>query len=1688
MVAKRKNTKMKPKMKPKKSVDNDVEKYKKMTQHQHVLALPDTYVGGVEFDSHKMRVYDRVTNKIISKIIKFVPGLYKIYDEILVNSRDHSINDNTCTNIKITINKEDGYIECYNDGNAGIPVALKEIEDDGKKIEVYVPEMIFGMLLTSGNYETTKKIVGGRNGFGSKLCLKKGTLLPMYSGKVKKIEDIKQGEKLIGDDGKARRVTGKTEGNGKLYEVVQKKCEPYTVNENHMLSLRVADHKVIFWNCTEKSWNMVYLDKQEKEIKKKKINTYAIDKITCPEHGQQFSSNLESDCPRKHHTLVAPDTQEVKFAFSQMEDFAKTIPDDNTLDINIQDYMKLTKTTKSRLSGYVGKCVQWQHKDVEIDPYVLGLWLGYGYRNGRYFAINAEDDPEILEYLEKWGELNDAKFTPDVYNKIPFGISSLSKCGTPSLKKLLKKYKLINNKHIPKEYLVNSRNVRMKVLAGLIDSDGTVCREGSRISISQGMNHKKLSKDIIYLAKSLGLMCCHQEINTQWTHKGVFKKGRAIRINISGENAKDIPTLVARKKCYAPIKRDTTGTGKLSIREVPNGDYVGLAVDGNKRFVLNDFTVTHNCNIFSKEFYVEIGDKKRKKVFKQQFSNNMYTKETPLVTKTKLKNSYTLIRFKPDFDRFGIDGLSDDIISLFEKRVYDIAANTRPDVNVYLNNEKIHINTFEDYIGMFYDNDDDDDDDDDEDNIMSFKNKIVFEEFNERWRVGVVYDPLPGYQHISYVNGICTYKGGRHVEYIVNQIVKELGLYITSQKKYKDLNVKPAHIKDNLTIFIDSVIEDPSFTSQIKEELTNKVSTFGSECKISESFIKQLAKTGVIDEVINFAKLKEMSALKKTDGKKRQNLRGIDKLVDAHWAGGRKSDQCRLFLTEGDSAKAFAISGMDVIGKDKFGVFPLRGKLLNVREAPTKKLLNNEEIKNIKQIMGLKQGVKYTSSKDLRYGGIIILTDQDTDGSHIKGLVMNMFHYFWPSLLKIDGFIQSMATPIVKAWKTTDTKKKNAKIFYTLTEFTNWKEKFNGSLKAKGWKTKYYKGLGTSDEKEAKDSFNDFDNRVISYIWDGSQEEPTDEEKQPDNDQNEDESSDESDENENDDIEIDDIEIDDTKNESDSEDFLTDKRNKNQQAITLAFQKNLAPYRKIWLINYDKEEIIENTQTIVPYHEFINKDLIHFSNYDCVRSIASIVDGFKPGKRKIMFVAIKENLFRKEIKVAQLAGFVSAKAAYHHGEVSLQETIIGMAQTFVSANNLNLLQPRGNFGYRKQGGKDSASPRYIFTQLSSLVPYIFRKEDNTILNYVVDDGDTVEPEYYGPVIPMVLINSTVGIGTGFSSGIPQYNPIDVLENLRRIIKGQSMKEIYPWYKGFNANDKIIKLKEGVFRTSGLYNVVNETTIKITELPIGVWTERYGAFLETLIAYDKVDKLKPKKGQYLDSFKDDSGNNTICFTLKFLSGKLQQLLKTETLEKTLRLHKNLRTTNMHFYNKHGTIQKFSSINNIFTTFYEIRKEMYVKRKKYYLKVLENVMNLLKYKIKFIKYVTEGKIVIFKNKKAMKEAVILAKLEELKFPKLASSAFASKEQKTYSYIQSIRIFDVTPENMKKFEDEYEKVDDEYKTYENTTIENIWTSELDELELKYKIWYKDQMDELKGNQKQGKSKKKTGKKRKKKIKVMA
>lgn len=1009
----------------------------------------------------------------------------------------------------------------------------------------------------------------------------------------------------------------------------------------------------------------------------------------------------------------------------------------------------------------------------------------------------------------------------------------------------------------------------------------------------------------------------------------VFNSGEGIEIEVHKEHNVYIPELV--------FGNMLTSTNYNDEEERVIGGQNGIGAKA--------------CNIYSKQFIVETVDSQKKKLYYQEFKNNMKDKSEPKISKFTTY-PYTKITFTPDYDRFKQKGLSDDMYKLMVKRVYDICALTKNNIKVFLNNERIDYKNFEKYVDLYLGP------------CKTEKPRLHFETSNERWEI-CLSGSDEGFKQVSFVNGINTLKGGKHVDYIVNQITKKLSELITKRRK---VTVRPNVIKEHMFVFIKSTINNPTFDSQTKEFLTTPYSKFGSKCEIDDKFIEKLYKFDITEKVVNISERDDNKNAKKTDGRKRSVIRGIHKLDDANWAGTTKSNECTLILTEGDSAKSMAISGLSEVGRNQYGVFPLKGKIMNVRDTNAKKINENDEISNLKKILGLESNKKYENTNELRYGRIMVLTDADTDGSHIKGLLFNLFSSLWPSLMLSNekSFITSMMTPIVKV-----TKGKQNIPFYNLTSYDNWK-KINEN--GKGWEIKYYKGLGTSTNKEAKEYFKNM--QTLEYVWD---------------------------------------------------------EQASEESISLAFDKKRSDDRKQWLYNYDKQNVLDDlleTTHKVEYSQFISKELIHFSNYNLERSIPSICDGLKKSLRKILFCCLKRKLY-KEIKVAQLAGYVSEHGAYHHGEASLHEAIIGMAQDFVGSNNLNLLMPNGQFGTRIMGGKDSASPRYIHTELNSIVPLLFPSDDFDVLDYLDDDGMKIEPKFYVPIIPMILVNGSIGIGTGFSTNVPCYNPKDIINNLKRMLNNEEMKPMVPYYKGFKGTNSN-GVSKGVYKRSGT------TKVEVTELPVGYWTEDFKLFLESFI--DKNPKI-------LKDYDSHYTEKDVKFVLTFCSSSIVDDMFTYDNEKGLTKFdvlfkmtttRPLNTSNMHLYTVDGNIKKYETPEDILREYFTIRFDLYTRRKLFKIDKLSKDLAFVDARIKFIQDIIDGSLKIMNVPKQK----IVDYLDSNGFPLYESS---------YDYLTRMPIHNLTREKKEELQHECQNKKDMLTFIQNQSEQDCWIHELDLLEKK-------------------------------------
>lgn len=946
-----------------------------------------------------------------------------------------------------------------------------------------------------------------------------------------------------------------------------------------------------------------------------------------------------------------------------------------------------------------------------------------------------------------------------------------------------------------------------------------------------------------------------------------------------------------------------------------------------------------NTNVFSTYFRVIGFDPSRNIKLTQIWRNNMSVESAPILEQQN-GTGFTEISYIPDFSQFEMTGYTPEIILLYKRYIYDMAMLTG--VDVYINNSLLPINSLLLYSQLYAPNPVTD--------IIQIQcegNSVVVFPSNEC-------------TVISFVNGVFTSQGGVHVDAWIEALFRP---FVEKYNKPSKPQITIKEVKQFFNVFINCTVSNPEFSSQSKSELTNPTIV----PIVQRKHILAMTKWSIINEKINeLLQGKELLMLKKTERKKKGFVK-VDGLETANNAGTKLSDQCVLILCEGLSAKTYAVSGIDIgigekQGRDWFGIYPLRGKILNVRRSKPTDISKNKEITDIIQSLGLRYGVDYRDDenyKQLSYGKVLMMTDQDVDGIHISGLLLNFFHTLFPTLLqRPTPFIESMYTPIVRVFlKPLDI------LFYDENTFKEYVERMKHS--GVTIKKKYYKGLGTSTDDEIVDTFG---KKIVSYIMD----EQTD------------------------------------------------------SNMNKVFHMSYADERKLWVSSHvvSSTTFGADSHIEMPISQFLNREMIKFSIDDCKRSIPHLVDGLKESQRKILYSCFLKNLkySGQPLKVAQLSGFVAEKSNYHHGEQNLYDTITKMANEFTGSNNIPLLFRNGQFGSRAHGGKDAANARYIFTKVDKLTRLLYRPEDDVLLSHIEDDGDTIEPQFYVPIIPMILVNGvTAGIGTGWSCSIPCFNPNEIIEGVRLWIQNRSpvlLPQFTPWYRGFEG--VIEKISEHKFITYGVITKEKKKTI-VSELPVGMWTEKFNSMMDTFLEEKSIKSVKNYSTKHKINYHIIESPDGLACSLE-----------------TLKLHSYIFTSNMVLF-LNGKITKFNSVHDIIDAFCIVRFNYYEKRKVHTLTTLEYTRQILTNKIRFIQMVIDDTIVLKKKT----ELTIINELTEHGF---------IKDDSSYNYLLRMQIRSFTSDKIEQLEFEHTNIVRSIEIAQSTSPEQVWLQELTELQEAY------------------------------------
>lgn len=957
-------------------------------------------------------------------------------------------------------------------------------------------------------------------------------------------------------------------------------------------------------------------------------------------------------------------------------------------------------------------------------------------------------------------------------------------------------------------------------------------------------------------------------------------------------------------------------------------------------------------NLLSEEFEISIINVEDGLKYRQIFKNNAMVKSEPKVSKlsAKDKRSSTTISFKPDYARLGIAlPLPEEVKQLIKTRVYDAAACTSSHVSVYFNNMKLDMKNMKDYAlalgGTWIGRDE-----------VLVNNEIVFEfcisAINKEMREAA--------KCVGFVNGLqCS--SGTHVELVYRRLIDCIQ-DICKKKMKRACAIKPQQIRDSFHLVINAHFSNPSFSSQTKEKCDLRVEKFGFVYPaITSSLAKHLEKSSIVDDFVQAIAQQEEREVQKSVQQTKRQKHSIPKYQRA------LKSKANLYITEGDSAMAMALSGFSVIGRDSNGVFPLRGKLVNVFGMKAKTALEHKEIMHLTQILQLEPHKQYDEScvKGLPYRHIVIFTDQDHDGSHIMGLVLTFLREFFPSLLQVwPDFVQRFATHIVKAKIGNETKS-----FFSIQEYKKWCGDRQPSH------VKYYKGLGTSTDEEAREYFRNIDQHLtqIEYTGKGSEE-----------------------------------------------------------AISTFYAPDKADKRKDILQSIDVESCVDYEQPKTTFEEFCFNELIHHCAADNERSIPNGVDGLKPSQRKILHTARTRKA--GEVKVASLAANTTDLTAYHHGEVSLVSAIMMMAQKHVGTNNIAYLKPNGQFGSRlTKRDEGLAAPRYVFTEESAISKLVFRSEDDDILTYAEDDGMKIEPVFFVPVIAAALVNGSEGIGTGYKTSIPNFNPRDIIQTTRAYIRNEAIEELTPHFVGFKGQTQ--KELDGNYMFFGTYDIKqSENKIIITELPPKVWSNNY---------FEWLQKNHP---EYVVDMDQQSSKEDVCIIVKYKAGTD---IASKDIFTEFKLFSKVSLSQMNLFDRSNTLVKYKSTTEIIKEHAVVRIETYRKRIDHQIEKAKVDVELYKNKARFLTEIVQRSLVLTnKTKNELREHL----QQQLYY-----------KHDNFDYLIDMKMYSLTTDEVEKMLRLAKEMQNQLDVLRKTTPQQVWLKELDELERGYDVYLEEMKQSL-------------------------
>ena len=857
-------------------------------------------------------------------------------------------------------------------------------------------------------------------------------------------------------------------------------------------------------------------------------------------------------------------------------------------------------------------------------------------------------------------------------------------------------------------------------------------------------------------------------------------------------------------------------------------------------------------NIYSLRFEILLVDPERNVEYFQRWENNMSKCHPPKVKKSSKKKAQTEVTFLPDYKRFGMEvPLDDNVFLLLKSRVQDVAVTIPSKVRVTFNGETINESSPK-QLGMCF-------------NGQILSNDKFTSDNGSSLEVCVSHTPQSPVS-FSFVNG--TRCKGTAYDMVLRKLTEAVN------SKYPQATRISSILKDELSLVVNACVINPTFTSQTKEILNLPPSKLGFDYTVSSTFAKKLvdALRPSIEASMEKKTDKESSKAIKSKSGPIANFQRPTKL-------GKKP--CTLFVCEGKSAQQMVVAGFRKIGREYYGVYPLKGKILNTMDEKVDEIVKNTEILDLIHILSLDPKKTYDkdSIRKLPFQNVVILTDQDFDGLWPPhGFFQNVFSvaadppsYLSASFLHTDRESQRSAD-------------KTLQVVLFATDFQRV---------ARGPQIERVQLLQrsrTSSDKEAIEYFSDLKKHTADFVF---------------------------------------------------------ADNVCHEVLSKWFGKQYANERKLMLQAIDHDSCVDYAKSTITVKEFCDGELVHWSYANVYRTIPGL-DGMKPSHRKVMHTLLQDKK-PHAMKVAELAAKTIGYANYHSGEASLQETIAHMQQDYIGTNQIVFLEGLSQYGSRDDDTKTHAAPRYAKTQFHPVARLMMVPSEDEVLERVEDDGKLCEPKMYATVLPMVLLNGCEGIGTGYSTKIPEYSAKEVLVRCKHLAMQKDLGDFPPLKpQPHDFKGRVVEEDASHFTYHGHVQVATldgKTVLQITELPPGMWTNPTKEHIEKWSWVKQADVVST--GVDVD-IRIQVGDDKSC------DEHLAEVQKY--------ICKKVNTTNMYAFNMVGVLTKFETPEEILQEHASFKLNVCQKRLDVMIRNMEEKIGLATAKMQYIRHILEGRIPI------------------------------------------------------------------------------------------------------------------------------